>query len=129
FRRYCTKYAKIKPLQDFLGKEPATIYLGLRADEGDRAGFNAPAWQVAKYPLRKTGVDLAGVWSLVNAVNLLPPQFHWPWMESRVRRLLGADEFLIDNLSPWDRSQVFAWRSRSNCDKCFYKRLYEWIGL
>jgi hypothetical protein len=129
FRRFCTKYAKIKPLNEFLGRQPATIYFGLRADEGDRIGYDAPGYQTAKYPLREAGVDLAGVWGLVTSVNLLPPQFHWPWMEARVRSLLGSDEYLIDNLRPWKRSELFAWRSRSNCDRCFYKRLYEWIGL
>ena len=35
-RRFCTRLAKINPLNDFLGKDQSTIYFGLRADEPDR---------------------------------------------------------------------------------------------
>lgn len=35
--RYCTRLAKIFPMQDFIGKDSATVYIGIRADE-DRTG-------------------------------------------------------------------------------------------
>jgi hypothetical protein len=129
WRRFCTKYAKIKPLNDYLGKTPATIYFGLRADEPDRVGYDAPKHQTPRYPLREAGMGLNVVWELCASVNLLPPQFHWEWMESRVRELLGRDEWLLDSLRPWEQSALLAWRSRNNCDRCFYARLYERIGL
>lgn len=50
-RRFCTKYAKIRPLNDYLGCTPATIYFGLRFDEPQRQGYTAPKYQVARYPL------------------------------------------------------------------------------
>lgn len=31
--RFCTEYAKIKPMQKYIGKEDATVYFGIRADE------------------------------------------------------------------------------------------------
>lgn len=128
-RRFCTKYAKIKPLNEMLGKSPATLYMGLRADEPERVGYEPPKYQTVCYPLRETGMGLHRVWELCESINLLPPQFHWQWMESRVREKLGRDEFLLDELVPWQRAMLVAWRVRNNCSLCFYKRRYEWIGL
>jgi hypothetical protein len=128
-RRFCTKYAKIKPLNDFLGKNPATLYFGLRADEPERVGYEAPSYQTVRYPLRELGMGLVQVWELCESVSLLPPQFHWAWMEIRVRELLGRDQFLLEELPSWERASLLAWRSRSNCDRCMYARLYERIGL
>src|ERR1700761_6316461 len=36
--RFCTRLAKIKPMEDYIGKEEATIYFGIRADE-NREGY------------------------------------------------------------------------------------------
>ncbi len=128
-RRFCTRLAKIKPLNDYLGKAEATLYFGLRADEPDRVGYTAPDYQHSCYPLRELGLRLNDVWKLCESVDLLPPTFHWVWMESRVRQLLGADQYLLDGLPPWERASLLAWRSRSNCDRCMYARLYEKVGL
>lgn len=128
-RRFCTRLAKIKPLNDYLGKKPATIYFGLRADEPDRIGYDPPKYQTAVYPLREMGLGMKDVWKMCGEVDLLPPAFHWPWMESRVVELLGGDEWLVNELPPWERRALFAWRSRSNCDRCPYARQYEHIGL
>lgn len=128
-RRFCTRLAKIKPLNDFLGLSDATIYFGLRADEPDRVGYSSPNYQFAKYPLREMGLRLNDVWQLCSAAGLLPPTFHWEWMEERVRKILGDDQYLLDKLQPWERAMLLAWRSRSNCDRCMYARVYEKIGL
>lgn len=131
WRRFCTKYAKIKPLNDYLGASPATVYFGLRADEPDRIGYVVPPKQpmTPRYPLRECGLGLTDVWRLCQSVCLLPPQFRWGWMEARVREHLRGDAWLLDDLPEWERSSLLAWRSRSNCDRCFYARNYEKIGL
>lgn len=130
-RRFCTRRAKIEPLENYLGADQALLYLGLRADEGERAGYVVPPKGPHQpvYPLREEGVTLDGVWKLCESVDLLPPQFHWPWMEARIRALLSGDDFLLDGLAPWERLQCLAWRCRNNCSLCFFKRLYEWVGL
>lgn len=129
-RRFCTKYAKIKPLNDYLGSAPSTVYFGLRADEPDRIGYVVPPKQEmrVRYPLRELGFGLADAWRLCEGVDLLPPQFWWGWMETRVRHILGRDQFLLDDLPPWQRATLLAWRSRSNCAHCMYQRQYERIG-
>lgn len=128
-RRFCTRLAKIKPLNDYLGKEKSTIYFGLRADEPDRVGYDPPSYQIAKYPLRDAGIGLFGVWEICERANLLPPAFYWQWVENRVRELNPSLSTQIEGLPPWERRSLFAWRSRSNCDRCPYQRQYEWIGL
>jgi hypothetical protein len=130
-RRFCTRRAKIEPLENYLGKDEATIYMGLRADEPARAGYvvKPGSRHQPAYPLRELGIDLQGVWRLCESVNLLPPAFHWPWMEAKVRAQLYGDDFLLDELEPWEKASLLAWRARNNCSICFFKRLYEWIGL
>ena len=131
WRRFCTRRAKIKPLYDYLGSQPAQVYFGLRADEHERAGHVRTANDTLfpVYPLRELGLDLAGVWRLCQSVNLMPPLFRWAWMESRVRTLLNGDDFLLNSLEEWEQAALLAWRTRNNCSICFFKRLYEWIGL
>lgn len=131
FRRFCTRRAKIEPVENYLGKDLATIYFGLRADEPERAGYVVKDDEPHQpnYPLRELGLTLPDVWRLCERVGLMPPQFHWPWMESRVRELLCGDDWLLDKLEPWEKSALLAWRTRNNCSVCFFKRLYEWIGL
>lgn len=128
-RRFCTKYAKIKPLNDYLGTGEVTIYFGLRADEPDRVGYAPAKNQKCVYPLREEAIDINGVMRLCSEVNLMPPAFYWPWMEHRVRTIIQDREFLIEHLTENERRSLFAWRTRSNCDRCPYQRQYEWIGL
>lgn len=128
-RRFCTKLAKIRPLQEFLGADEATIYYGLRADEPDRVGYQPPTNHHVCYPLRECGMGLTEVWQLCSECGLLPPAYRWQWIEDRVRELLGKDQWLLDRLPEWERRSLLAWRSRDNCDRCFYARLYERIGL
>lgn len=131
FRRFCTRRAKVEPLENYLGTDQATIYFGLRADEPARAGYvvkrNSPHQPC--YPLREAGMNLPDVWRLCESVDLMPPSFHWPWMEARVRELLWGDNFLLDGLEPWEKVALLAWRTRNNCSLCFFKRLYEWVAL
>jgi hypothetical protein len=130
-RRFCTRLAKIKPLQDWLGTEPAVVYYGLRADEDERVGYQRSANDPITpcYPLREAGIGLYEAWGLCQSIDLLPPQFRWEWMEARIRELLCGDDFLLDSMLEWERNQLIAWRSRSNCDRCFYARQYEKVGL
>lgn len=130
-RRFCTRRAKIQPLEDWLGDSDALIYLGLRHDELERQGYvvKPNSKHHPRYPLREAGMGLEAVWRLCESSGLMPPQYHWPWMEARVRTLLNGDDHLLDSLPPWVKASILAWRVRNNCSLCFFKRLYEWIGL
>lgn len=75
FRRFCTRRAKIEPLENYLGNDEATIYLGLRADESERLGYivKKGSRHQPAYPLREVGMTLPNVWRLCESVGLLPP--------------------------------------------------------
>jgi 3'-phosphoadenosine 5'-phosphosulfate sulfotransferase (PAPS reductase)/FAD synthetase len=64
--RYCTKYAKIYPMRDYIGKDKATIYIGIRADE-DRPGAQETKNLTVRYPLKEMGVNLPLVYRLVRS--------------------------------------------------------------
>lgn len=128
--RYCTRMSKIYPMEDYIGKEPAYIYYGIRADE-NRPGYNNAKRPniVPKYPLVEENQTIHDVYAGLHALNLLPPAFEWRSLIQKTKELLGEDASLIDKLHPLTHRQLFAWRSRTNCYFCFYQRRYEWIGL
>jgi len=126
-RRFCTKYAKIFPMRDWLGKSEATLYLGLRADESDRiSGMTPSRRETYRFPLQEQSLSIRDVWALVASEGLLPPQFIWPWMVDRVRQLGGTKPV---DMPEWEWNTLFSGRSRPNCDICFNQRQYEWIWL
>lgn len=126
--RYCTKYAKIFPMRDYIGKDAATIYIGIRADE-DRPGAQETKNLTVRYPLKEMGVNLPLVYRLVEGKGLMPPAFFWQRIYDGVVADLGSDAWIIDELDKWIFDRTFAWRSRPNCFMCFYQRRYEWCGL
>ena len=40
--RFCTRMAKIQPMQKYIGNEEVTLYYGIRADEQYRDGYTPP---------------------------------------------------------------------------------------
>lgn len=122
--RFCTKHAKIKPLEKFHGKGRTVVYYGIRADEA--RAIRADPGSTPAYPLIDLGIDLRGVWTILSAKNLLPPAFFWPSLYYRVCEIIGGSP---DWLEPWEARMLFAGRSRSNCYFCFFQRQYEYIWL
>lgn len=123
--RFCTKYAKIFLMRDYVGDDRATIYFGLRADEPDRVGAMGSKNILPSYPLRDAGIGLATVYRLVGDKGLMPPAFFWQRLWREVVRQVGDPK----GWPEWMVSRVFAWRSRPNCFFCFFQRRYEWVGL
>lgn len=126
-KRYCTRMAKIHPMEDFIGPDDAVVYFGLRADE-DRAGYqNAKMPNIRPaYPLREWGITFEHVYRILQEIDLLPPAFRWLEMETAAREQAGD---FVDTLPIWTRRSLFAWRTRTNCFHCFFQRYYEWVGL
>lgn len=131
--RYCTRLAKIIPMEEWIGTEPAMVYYGIRADE-KRVGYQSMSMNTLNitpvYPLKEEGYTLPMVWDLVTELDLLPPQFFWESMHTMVTKRLGnvAHELLV-GLNPWEYNMLFAWRTRPNCYHCFYQALWELVGL
>lgn len=126
--RHCTKYGKIIPMNKWLAGDESVLYLGLRADEPDRiAGMEPVKNQTFRFPLQEMGIGLELVWEIVTKAGLRPPQYTWDWMVNRVAEL-GWPEKPSD-MKEWEWLLLFAGRTRNNCDRCFFKRLYEWVWL
>jgi hypothetical protein len=126
--RYCTKESKIKPFVEWVGGDPCYVYYGIRADE-EREGFNNQTSKniIPVYTLKEMGINLEMVYVIVNKVGLKPPTFFWQRLYDEVKRILGYDPKKA--LTEWLFDMLFAWRSRTNCDRCFNQRYYEWVGL
>lgn len=61
-QRWCTRALKIEPFERFLATQlPATIYVGIRADESDREGIEVTGDVVRRFPLVEWGWGLADV--------------------------------------------------------------------
>lgn len=72
--RFCTREAKIEPMNAWLRTRlPATLNIGLRADEPSRPGnlTNMDGLTI-RYPLREQGINRAGCVALCLENNLLP---------------------------------------------------------
>lgn len=127
-RRFCTTECKIRPMEKFYGKGQTFVYYGLRADE-NRVGVRPSDTSIPVYPLVEMGIDLRGVWIILNRRDLLPPSYFWPSLYYRVCELMGSRAHLIEELEPWEQRMLFAGRTRSNCYFCFYQRQYEYVWL
>jgi len=127
-RRFCTKYSKIYPMNDYIGKNKAVLYLGIRADE-NRVGRQDTPNITCRYPLKELGIDLQMVYRIVDGKNLRPPAFFWSRLYEVVVERMGDSAFIINELPGYIHDRAFAWRSRPNCFMCFYQRRYEWVGL
>ncbi len=74
--RWCTRILKIEPYYRWLAQvAPAISYVGLRADEGDRAGMEFPASNSVsvRFPLREWGWGESDVWNYLDALGVTIP--------------------------------------------------------
>ncbi len=135
YYRFCTKMGKIRPMQAHLANcTPVVQYLGFRADEAKRIpssvdSMNSPGF-INKFPLIEAGVDLEGVYRILDREGVHPPEFLWKRLYDDCYDLAGpSSRRFMESCPPWSRAALFSWRSRSNCFLCFFQRLYEWVGL
>ncbi len=97
--RWCTEYLKIKPYEDYVGDDPVTSYVGIRADELHRKGYISTKPNiVARFPFIEDGLVHADIMRILENSGLGLPEY-------------------------------YRWRSRSGCFFCFYQQRREWIGL
>ncbi len=100
--RWCTVKLKIRPFEEYVGKDKAYHYIAIRADE-DRVGYK---------PLKTT--------SLRNIIPKYPFKEDGKTKEDIYRILEDKGPGLPD---------YYKWRTRSGCYFCFFQRKSEWIGL
>lgn len=127
--RYCTREAKIHPTINYLGKDEAIVYYGMRADE-ERIGYVpfGGSGIIPKYPLQEHGIGLNQVYEICNKQGLLPPYFHWERLHEAVS--IRLKNIVWEDKLAWYQKQIlFSGRSRANCFHCFFQRKYEWLWL
>jgi 3'-phosphoadenosine 5'-phosphosulfate sulfotransferase (PAPS reductase)/FAD synthetase len=76
--RWCTKNMKIKPLEAWLGDDPATSYVAIRADE-KREGYVSTKSNIRSvFPFKEDGIDHAGVLRILEDAGIgLPSYYSW----------------------------------------------------
>lgn len=97
--RWCTKYLKLFPFEEYVGNDPVISYVGLRADE-DRVGYISTKSNIqAVFPFKEAGIGYAGVMKILEDSGIgLPPYLKWG-------------------------------RTHSGCYFCFFQRPIEWVRL
>lgn len=128
--RFCTRLAKIYPMEDWIGTTDAMVYYGIRADEKRTGYLNTKKPNIQPcYPLIDEDYGIDEVWRLLESVDLLPPLYFWESLYEMVKQRLGDYAELLDRLDPVTKQRLFSWRTRMNCFFCFFQRAYEWVGL
>ncbi|XVV02479.1 phosphoadenosine phosphosulfate reductase family protein [Actinosynnema sp. CA-248983] len=76
--RWCTKNLKIKPLEEWLGDDPAISYVAIRADE-NRLGYVSTKPNItAVFPFREADIDKDGVMRILDEAGIgLPDYYQW----------------------------------------------------
>ncbi|MFC3961666.1 phosphoadenosine phosphosulfate reductase domain-containing protein [Nocardia jiangsuensis] len=76
--RWCTKNLKIKPLEEWIGEDPAVSYVAIRADE-NRLGYISTKPNItAVFPFREDGIDRPGVDRILDEAGIgLPAYYEW----------------------------------------------------
>ncbi|MGH3736859.1 MAG: phosphoadenosine phosphosulfate reductase family protein [Micromonosporaceae bacterium] len=76
--RWCTKNLKIKPLEEWIGDDPAISYVAIRADE-NRLGYVSTKPNIkAVFPFREDGIDREGVNQILDEAGIgLPDYYQW----------------------------------------------------
>lgn len=97
--RWCTKNMKIKPIEEWIGDQPARSYVAIRADEANRKGYVSTKPNIETvFPFIEDGIDHGGVMQILDDAGIGLPAY-------------------------------YEWRTRSGCYFCFYQRKAEWVGL
>jgi 3'-phosphoadenosine 5'-phosphosulfate sulfotransferase (PAPS reductase)/FAD synthetase len=97
--RWCTRQVKIKPLEAWIGDDPAVSYVAIRADEQNRKGYVSTKANIkAVFPFVEDNIDHDGVLRILDEAGIGLPAY-------------------------------YEWRTRSGCYFCFYQRKAEWVGL
>ncbi len=97
--RWCTKNMKIKPIEDWIGDDPAVSYVAIRADESNRKGHISTKSNIqTRFPFVEDGINHDDVLQILSDAGIGLPDY-------------------------------YEWRTRSGCYFCFYQRKAEWIGL
>ena len=76
-QRWCTRQMKIKPFEDFVGDDPVTTYIGIRADE-NRAGYISQKETIkAVFPFIEDGLIRNDIFQILEDSVGIPEYYKW----------------------------------------------------
>jgi len=97
--RWCTRMLKLKPFEKYVGDDPVSLYVGIRADEPHRTGYVSTKPNITTcFPFVKVGMRYKDIMRILRDSGLGLPDY-------------------------------YKWRSRSGCYFCFFQQRREWVGL
>lgn len=99
--RWCTRYLKIEPMEKWIGEDYCVSYIGIRADEPQRVGYDAKG---------KKNVNITGV---------------YPFKDDNI----GIREVFKILEESVGMPEYYKWKTRSGCFFCFYQRRVEYAVL
>lgn len=97
--RWCTRYLKIQPMEQWINGEHCISYVGIRADEPQREGYKKTGKSniTPVYPFREDNLGINEIYTILEESVGIPPYYKW--------------------------------RTRSGCFFCFYQRRVEYAVL
>lgn len=63
--RWCTQQLKLEPFERYIGDEPVTLYIGIRADENRSGYISTKPNIVPRFPFKEAGITKADVFRLL----------------------------------------------------------------
>lgn len=77
-QRWCTCELKIKVFEKYIGEDPCYLYLGIRADEPNRKGYEAKPNVIAVYPFREDGLVREDIERILETSGVgMPSYYRW----------------------------------------------------
>ena len=76
--RWCTKLMKIKPFEDYIGDEEASLYIGIRADERREGYISTKPNLKPYYPFVENGINKPDVFRILKNSGVgIPKYYDW----------------------------------------------------
>lgn len=76
--RWCTRMLKIRPFETFVGDDPVTSYIGIRADENRDGYISSKPNITPRYPFKEDGIGERDVYRILEDAGLgLPDYYGW----------------------------------------------------
>ena len=75
--RWCTRYMKIKPFEDFVGDDPVVSYIGIRADENREGYISKKETIKAVFPFIEDGLVREDIFRLLEESVGIPEYYKW----------------------------------------------------
>tara|TARA_A100000171_G_scaffold51555_1_gene66239 strand:+ start:8267 stop:9124 length:858 start_codon:yes stop_codon:yes gene_type:complete len=75
--RWCTRYMKIKPFEEFVGDDPVVSYIGIRADENREGYISKKDTIKAVFPFVEDGLVREDIFRLLEESVGIPEYYKW----------------------------------------------------